>query len=158
MKNFLLHSDHNSASLPSSHHQLDDRLHQLIEKHYLSGTEQVEEVTLKKRKLALKDQMRSIVRDYRVSTVAPPEADTILAGSSGPADAAEAHRARKARPQTPAAHSQTVRAIPSAVFLYDGTDGFPNPAGWPFLGGSLILAIVAALFFGGGGAVLFSSS
>jgi len=30
-----------------------------------------------------------------------------------------------------------------------------DPAGWPFIGGSLILAILAALFFGGGGAVLF---
>ena len=30
-----------------------------------------------------------------------------------------------------------------------------DPAGWPFIGGSLILAIHAALFFGGGGAVLF---
>jgi len=29
-----------------------------------------------------------------------------------------------------------------------------DPAGWPFIGGSLILAILAALFFGGGGAVL----
>jgi len=30
-----------------------------------------------------------------------------------------------------------------------------DPAGWPFIGGSLILAILAALFFGEGGAVLF---
>jgi phosphatidylserine decarboxylase len=30
-----------------------------------------------------------------------------------------------------------------------------DPAGWPFIGGSLILAILVALFFGGGGAVLF---
>jgi phosphatidylserine decarboxylase len=30
-----------------------------------------------------------------------------------------------------------------------------DPAGWPFIGGSLLLAILAALFFGGGGAVLF---
>jgi len=30
-----------------------------------------------------------------------------------------------------------------------------DPAGWPFIGGSLILAILAALLFGGGGAVVF---
>jgi len=30
-----------------------------------------------------------------------------------------------------------------------------DPAGWPFIGGSLILAILAALFVGGGGVVLF---
>jgi len=29
-----------------------------------------------------------------------------------------------------------------------------DPAGWPFIGGSLILAILAALLFGGGGTVL----
>jgi uncharacterized protein YdcH (DUF465 family) len=64
VKNFLLQSDQQFRQLAEQHHQLDDRLHQLIEKHYLSDTEQVEEVTLKKRKLALKDQMESIVREY----------------------------------------------------------------------------------------------
>ena len=64
VKNFLLQSDQQFRQLAEQHHQLDHRLHQLIEKHYLSETEQVEEVTLKKRKLALKDQMESIVREY----------------------------------------------------------------------------------------------
>jgi len=64
VKNFLLQSDQQFRQLAEQHHQLDDRLHQLIEKHYLSDTEQIEEVTLKKRKLALKDQMESIVREY----------------------------------------------------------------------------------------------
>jgi uncharacterized protein YdcH (DUF465 family) len=64
VKNFLLQSDQQFRQLAEQHHQLDSRLHQLIEKHYLSETEQVEEVTLKKRKLALKDRMESIVREY----------------------------------------------------------------------------------------------
>jgi len=64
VKNFLLQSDQQFRQLAEQHHQLDDRLHQLIEKHYLSDTEQVEEVTLKKKKLALKDQMESLVREY----------------------------------------------------------------------------------------------
>ena len=64
VKNFLLQSDQQFRQLAEQHHQLDHRLYQLIEKHYLSETEQVEEVTLKKRKLALKDQMESIVREY----------------------------------------------------------------------------------------------
>jgi uncharacterized protein YdcH (DUF465 family) len=64
VKNLLLTSDPQFKSLAEQHHQLDDRLHQLIEKHYLSATEQVEEVTLKKKKLALKDQMESILREY----------------------------------------------------------------------------------------------
>jgi len=64
VKTLLLQSDQQFRQLAEQHHQLDDRLHQLIEKHYLSDTEQVEEVTLKKKKLALKDQMESILREY----------------------------------------------------------------------------------------------
>ena len=64
VKNFLLASDPQFKSLAEQHHELDDRLHQLIEKHYLSTTEQFEEVTLKKKKLALKDQMETILREY----------------------------------------------------------------------------------------------
>jgi uncharacterized protein YdcH (DUF465 family) len=64
VKNFLLQSDQQFRQLAEQHHELDDRLHQLIEKHYLSTTEQYEQVTLKKKKLALKDQMESIVREY----------------------------------------------------------------------------------------------
>jgi uncharacterized protein YdcH (DUF465 family) len=64
VKNLLLESDQQFRTLAEQHHQLDDRLHQLIDKHYLSDTEQIEEVTLKKKKLALKDQMESIVRAY----------------------------------------------------------------------------------------------
>ena len=64
VKDFLLQSDQQFRQLAEQHHQLDDRLHQLIERHYLSATEQIEQITLKKRKLALKDQMESIVREY----------------------------------------------------------------------------------------------
>jgi uncharacterized protein YdcH (DUF465 family) len=63
VKSFLLQSDQQFRQLAEQHHQLDDRLHQLIEKHYLSDTEQFEQVTLKKKKLALKDRMESIVRE-----------------------------------------------------------------------------------------------
>jgi len=64
VKNFLLQSDQQFRQLAEQHHELDDRLHQLIEKHYLSATEQFEQVTLKKKKLAVKDQMETIVREY----------------------------------------------------------------------------------------------
>ena len=63
VKNLLLRSNDHYRQLAERHHQLDDRLHELTEKHYLSGTEQLEEATLKKRKLALKDQMEAIARD-----------------------------------------------------------------------------------------------
>lgn len=65
VKNFLLQSDETYRQLASRHQELDTRLHELSEKHYLSTTEQFEEVTLKKRKLALKDQMEEIARQFR---------------------------------------------------------------------------------------------
>jgi uncharacterized protein YdcH (DUF465 family) len=64
VKNLLLEKNDYYRQLAERHHQLDDRLHQLTEKHYLSDTEQFEEVTLKKRKLAVKDQMEAIAREY----------------------------------------------------------------------------------------------
>ena len=48
--------------LAAQHHDLDDRLSQLSSRHYLSQPEQLEEITLKKRKLQLKDRMESIRR------------------------------------------------------------------------------------------------
>lgn len=51
--------------LAARHHELEDRLHELTAKHYLSEPEQVEEVTLKKRKLQLKDRMEDIMRRHR---------------------------------------------------------------------------------------------
>jgi uncharacterized protein YdcH (DUF465 family) len=65
VKNLLLQSDHHYRQLADRHHELDTRLHELSEKHYLTSTEQFEEVTLKKRKLALKDQMEEIARQFR---------------------------------------------------------------------------------------------
>ena len=61
----LLQSDDEFNRLAAQHHQLEDRLTELTSKHYLSEPEQVEEVTLKKRKLALKDRMESILRQHR---------------------------------------------------------------------------------------------
>jgi uncharacterized protein YdcH (DUF465 family) len=65
VKHLLLHNNDQYRQLAEQHHQLDNRLHELSDKHYLSPTEQVEEVNLKKRKLALKDRMEAIVRQYR---------------------------------------------------------------------------------------------
>ena len=48
--------------LAAQHHALDDRLGELTSKHYLSQPEQIEEVTIKKRKLQLKDRMEYIRR------------------------------------------------------------------------------------------------
>lgn len=66
----LLESNDEYRQLATKHHELEDRLHELISKHYLSDTEQLEEVTLKKRKLLLKDRMEEIVRTHRGAAVA----------------------------------------------------------------------------------------
>ena len=64
VKKLLMQSNDQYRQLSERHHLLDDRLHQLTERHFLSATEQVEEVTLKKQKLALKDQMERMALDY----------------------------------------------------------------------------------------------
>jgi uncharacterized protein YdcH (DUF465 family) len=64
VRGLLLQSHDQYRQLAEQHHQLDDRLHRLTEKHYLSDSEQFEEVTLKKKKLALKDRMEEIAREY----------------------------------------------------------------------------------------------
>ncbi|MGE0446943.1 MAG: YdcH family protein [Vicinamibacterales bacterium] len=64
VKNLLLQRDDHFRELAHRHHQLDEQLHQFTDKHYLSSTEQLEEITLKKQKLALKDQMEQMAREY----------------------------------------------------------------------------------------------
>lgn len=65
LKAVLLKTDEEFHQLASQHHELEDRLHQLTAKPYLSEPEQLEEVTLKKRKLQLKDRMEDIMRRHR---------------------------------------------------------------------------------------------
>jgi uncharacterized protein YdcH (DUF465 family) len=65
LKDELMRTDEEFHSLAARHHELEDRLHELIARHYLSEPEQLEEVTLKKRKLQLKDRMEDILRRHR---------------------------------------------------------------------------------------------
>ena len=65
LKELLLQTDEEFHQLAAKHHELDDRLHQLTAKPYLSEIEQLEEVNLKKRKLQLKDRMEDILRRHR---------------------------------------------------------------------------------------------
>ncbi len=64
IKSLLLQNDDQYRQLDLQHHQLDHRLAELTEKPYLSTSEQLEKVTLKKRKLALKDRMEGIAREH----------------------------------------------------------------------------------------------
>ena len=67
MKRELLERNDEFRQLANQHHLLDERIHNLAERHYLTEPEQLEEVTLKKKKLQLKDQMENILRQHRGS-------------------------------------------------------------------------------------------
>ena len=71
LKELLLKTDEEFRQLATQHHELDDRLHALSSKAYLSEPEQLEEVTLKKRKLYLKDRMEEILRRHRGEPASP---------------------------------------------------------------------------------------
>ena len=60
----LLQNDDEYRQLATLHHDLDEKIHDLTTRHYLSEPEQLEETTLKKRKLQLKDQMELFVRRH----------------------------------------------------------------------------------------------
>ena len=62
LKELLLQTDEEFRQLATKHCELDDRLYELSAKPYLSEPEHLEQVTLKKRKLQLKDRMEDIVR------------------------------------------------------------------------------------------------
>ncbi len=71
LKRQLLQTDQEYRQLATQHHHLEEKLTNLATRHYLSAPEQLEEVTLKKRKLHLKDQMEDIVRRRRTGEPAP---------------------------------------------------------------------------------------
>jgi uncharacterized protein len=64
LKRELLQRDEEFRQLATKHHDLDEKLHNYADRTYLTEPEQVEEITLKKQKLYLKDQMESRLRKY----------------------------------------------------------------------------------------------
>jgi uncharacterized protein YdcH (DUF465 family) len=64
-------SDEEYQQLEVQHHQYESRLGELAEKAVLSDEEQLEESTLKKKKLQLKDRMQEIARRGRESAAHP---------------------------------------------------------------------------------------
>jgi uncharacterized protein YdcH (DUF465 family) len=64
LKRELLQGDEEYRQLATRHHDLDEQIHNLTARHYLTEPEQLEEVRLKKIKLHLKDQMESILRRH----------------------------------------------------------------------------------------------
>ena len=67
LKRELLQNDENYRQLATRHHDLDEKIHNLTARPYLTEPEQLEEVRLKKVKLQLKDQMESILRRHTVA-------------------------------------------------------------------------------------------
>ena len=64
-------TDEEYRQLEAQHHEYESRLGELAEKVVLSDDEQVEESTLKKKKLQLKDRMQEIARRGRESVAHP---------------------------------------------------------------------------------------
>ena len=61
----LMQEDAEFQKVAAEHQTYDQRLAEMDAKHFLSDDEKVEMKTLKKKKLALKDQMYAMVQKYR---------------------------------------------------------------------------------------------
>ena len=64
IKELLLRESEEFQQLSRRHQELDERLCALTAKFLLSDEEKVEEVTLKKKKLAIKDRMATMIRSH----------------------------------------------------------------------------------------------
>ena len=67
LKEELINRDPEFRELAREHRKYEERLSELSALTYPSDEEQLEEITLKKKKLALKDQMYSIMSQYQKS-------------------------------------------------------------------------------------------
>ena len=67
LKQQLMANDVQFAELAQTHGEYEKRLSELASLHYPSVEEQMEEATLKKKKLFLKDKMETILRRYKES-------------------------------------------------------------------------------------------
>ena len=70
LKAHLMATDEEFRRLSEQHAEYKKRVEVLEAKHALTEEEQLEETVLKKKKLALKDQMETITSRYRASAVA----------------------------------------------------------------------------------------
>ena len=65
LKDYLLTSDNHFRDLVNEHRRYEERLVQLSSLSYPNDDELIEEKSLKKRKLFIKDQMEMILQQYR---------------------------------------------------------------------------------------------
>lgn len=67
IQQILSSEDPEFRSWIEEHHRCESRLNELTSKNEVSAEEEIEEKTLKKRKLRLKDQMADRIRSYESS-------------------------------------------------------------------------------------------
>lgn len=67
LKELLMTSDPEFRELAREHGRYEERLSELSSLQYPSDEEQLEEITLKKKKLAVKDQMQAIILRHQKS-------------------------------------------------------------------------------------------
>ncbi len=67
LKEQLMHTDPEFRELAREHTKYEERLSELSSLSYPSDEEQLEEITLKKKKLAVKDQMQAILVRHQQS-------------------------------------------------------------------------------------------
>jgi uncharacterized protein len=65
LRDQLLKANEEYRRLAEEHQSYDNKLEDLSSKHFLSEEEKLQEKTLKKKKLMLKDQMYTMVQKYR---------------------------------------------------------------------------------------------
>ena len=65
IKKHLISSSPEFRRLVDEHHQYEGKLQELQTHHYLSEQDLIEEATLKKKKLHLKDEMNTLIQNYR---------------------------------------------------------------------------------------------
>lgn len=68
LRNELMKNDPVFRQLATEHKKYDERLSELTALHYPSEEEQLEEAVLKKKKLAIKDQMYAMLMNHQEPT------------------------------------------------------------------------------------------
>jgi len=65
VKDYLMENDQRFRELASEHQQFEQQLQGYSGKVFLTPAEQMKETMIKKKKLALKDQMQLLIHQYR---------------------------------------------------------------------------------------------
>lgn len=67
VKEILIKDNEEFARIYRKHRELDEKVAVLEELHHLTPEEEIQEKTLKKDKLRLKDQMADMIKEYQAS-------------------------------------------------------------------------------------------